>query len=510
MFGLRVVRVLLSKTEEREATYKMNLGQVFTNSIVAKYMASLFNLDKNDSILDPCFGDGAFLKACMYQGYNNISGYELDEKLFNEVRTIYPTLNLFNKDFLSINSDLKFDGVIMNPPYIRQEKIDGLKQYGVTKEILRKNRIYETLPKTANLYMYFILKAIELLKNNGQLVVIFPSSWLKTRSGKGFEKTLYSQCTMKQQIHVSGEVFEKEALVDVVILHLLKGKTSVVPQFRNLEIRSGELIDKKLLPVEKNDLNFSTGFSKYAQVRRGLTTGFNAMFINPGFKENVSKEKLVPIISSPKSIKGFSTETAEVDMLLSLSIDDKLNDEVNDYLTNWKESILEESSPKTLYEKIQQGSPWYTIKPIDSKGILFSYFVRNDMKFIDNEKGTLVRDNFYVIYPKIDKTLLFGLLNNYYTYFQLEKSGKKYGAGLLKLQRYDIEDLIFPDISLISQHDKEEICKLSEKLLFRNDISYVREITSIISSYSTMSYEEITDQFTELKKHRLEGYTNGN
>ena len=113
-------------------------------------------------------------------------------------------------------------------------------------------------------------------------------------------------------------------------------------------------------------------------------------------------------------------------------------------------------------------------------------------------------------YPKIDKTLLFGLLNNYYTYFQLEKSGKKYGAGLLKLQRYDIEDLIFPDISLISQHDKEEICKLSEKLLFRNDISYVREITSVISSYSTMSYEEITDQFTELKKHRLEGYTNGN
>lgn len=181
--------MLLSKTEEREATYKMDLGQVFTNNIVAKYMASLFNLDKNDSILDPCFGDGAFLKACMYQGYNNISGYELDENLFNEVRTIYPALNLFNEDFLSINSDMKFDGVIMNPPYIRQEKIDDLKQYGITKERLRENRIYETLPKTANLYMYFILKSIELLKNNGQLVVIFPSSWLKTRSGKGFEKT---------------------------------------------------------------------------------------------------------------------------------------------------------------------------------------------------------------------------------------------------------------------------------------------------------------------------------
>lgn len=44
--------MLLSETEEREATYKMDLGQVFTNSIVAKYMASLFDLDKNDSILE--------------------------------------------------------------------------------------------------------------------------------------------------------------------------------------------------------------------------------------------------------------------------------------------------------------------------------------------------------------------------------------------------------------------------------------------------------------------------
>ncbi len=47
MFGLRVVRVLLSKTEEREATYKMDLGQVFTNSIVAKYMVSLGTMSRN-------------------------------------------------------------------------------------------------------------------------------------------------------------------------------------------------------------------------------------------------------------------------------------------------------------------------------------------------------------------------------------------------------------------------------------------------------------------------------
>ncbi len=231
------------------------------------------------------------------------------------------------------------------------------------------------------------------------------------------------------------------------------------------------------------------------------------MFINPGFKENVSKEKLVPIISSPKSIKGFSTETAEVDMLLSLSIDDKLNDEVNDYLTNWKESILEETSPKTLYEKIQQGSPWYTIKPIDSKGILFSYFVRNDMKFVINNTGCFARDNFYIIKPKIDTTLAFALLNNYYTFFQLEKAGKQYGAGLLKLQRYDIEELKFPDITLFSNSEIEQLKVLSRELVFTGNEDLIGEITKIIAKYSVVNYEIIVENYFTIKKQRLEGET---
>ena len=48
----------------------------------------------------------------------------------------------------------------MNPPYIRQEKIDDLARLGITKEKLRKDKIYEPLPSTANMYMYFIFKAL--------------------------------------------------------------------------------------------------------------------------------------------------------------------------------------------------------------------------------------------------------------------------------------------------------------------------------------------------------------
>ena len=55
---------------------------------------------------------------------------------------------------------------------------------------------------------------------------------------------------------------------------------------------------------------------------------------------------------------------------------------------------------------------------------MFSYFVRNDMKFVMNETGVLARDNFSLLNLKSISEVLFALLNNYYTYYQLELSGK--------------------------------------------------------------------------------------
>ena len=42
--------------------------------------------------------------------------------------------------------------------------------------------------------------------------------------------------------------------------------------------------------IDYEDIEFDIPFSKYASVRRGLTTGYNAMYINPAFKKNESKK----------------------------------------------------------------------------------------------------------------------------------------------------------------------------------------------------------------------------
>ena len=58
----------------------------------------------------------------------------------------------------SSNDKIFYDGIIINPPYIRHEKIDQLKSLGISKTILRKNRIFKNLPTNANIYISLLIK----------------------------------------------------------------------------------------------------------------------------------------------------------------------------------------------------------------------------------------------------------------------------------------------------------------------------------------------------------------
>lgn len=481
----------------------IDLGQIFTSKSVAEYMVSLLDLSKDAKILDPCFGTGAFIKATLDYGYHSIEGFEIDKKLYDDAKKQFPSLYLQNDDFLSAETNEKYDGIIMNPPYIRQEKINDLKMLGITKNGLQKIGLYSILPRTANLYMYFIVKAIDMLKPNGELVVIFPSSWLKARNGKYFKSYIFSECSISNQVHMSGEVFEKNALVEVVILKLKKGKFSYKPTIEFKEAKNGLLMQRSKA-ADLTQLGFNSKFDEVASVRRGLTTGYNAMFINPKLNSNENRTYLHSIISSPKAINGYSTFNAKIDKVLIINTGQPITKELALYLKEWEDNIIDKMNPKTLYNRIGVDNYWFSLKKIDSDGILFSYFVRNDMKFVLNDAKFVARDNFYVIYPKIDRFLLLALLNNYFTYYQLEVMGKKYGAGLLKLQRYDIENLYFPNIELFTEEEISDLKRLAQKLVNEGNITLIEEMTSIIARHASEDYYSIVNIYQNEKSHRLE------
>ena len=472
-----------------------DLGQVFTKKSVAQFMISLCEIRPNDYILDPCFGAGVFIEELSKKGYKNICGCELDSKLYNEISSKYN--DLYCCDFLTKRFNKKFDLIIMNPPYIRHEKINDLQEYGINKTLIQANQIYSNLPKNANMYMYFIVKSINLLKRNGQLVVIFPGSWQKSSSGKKFIKEINSTCKIEEIINVHGDVFEDNVLTDVVIMKLKKSLDDTIEyKTYNVVFKNNRIYYKD--NIEYQDLSGSCiKFDKIFKIKRGITTGYNDAFINPSVK---NEESLKKIISTPKQILGYSTNNSKYDSILI--IDDE--EVCSKYLLKVKNKILKDGKPKTLYNKISNNKKWYQIKTFNCTGIIFNYFIRNDIRFIYNKSFEIVRDNFYIINCNFDEKLAFALLNNYYVYYQLEKIGKKYGNGLLKIQKYDFNNLNIVDPLKIVNDDKEKLIELSENIINGKEKNGIDKISIILSKYMNIKFEKIIEIYNSIKTNRLE------
>ncbi|MBW6490380.1 MAG: Eco57I restriction-modification methylase domain-containing protein [Lentimicrobium sp.] len=97
-----------------------------------------------------------------------IKGNKIYENAF-EWRFEFPEVLDDNGDFVG------FDVVIGNPPYIRQEEIKELKGY------LQNN--YATFNSTADLFVYFVEKGINILTKKGDFIFILPNKWVKAGYG---------------------------------------------------------------------------------------------------------------------------------------------------------------------------------------------------------------------------------------------------------------------------------------------------------------------------------------
>lgn len=478
----------------------MNLGQVYTKRTIADYMVNLFSIANGARVLDPCFGGGVFVESLLMNTSHEVLGVEIDKDSYDRFENPNPTrCQLLNCDFFDIEGE--FDGIIMNPPYVRQEEIDAMAELGVTKQKLQSACGLMTISTKANLYMYFILRAILLLKDGGELIAIFPNSWTNTPVGKQFREQVCHYGCITNFINVTGDPFVGSPMVDVCILKFKRNAISgtnykkmfVKGEAYTVEESSNEHVKKQAGLVKLQTI---------ANIRRGVTTGANKFFVNPPL---FTQDHLIDILSSPKDFNGYTTKKCKQDKLLVIASEKEANEEELTYLENCAMVILKEGKPQTLKTLIENGQNWYSISMPPSAQIIFSYIVRNNIKFVLNEGERNVRDNFYMISANIENTLLLmALLNNYHVFLQLERCGKTYGKGLLKLQKYDIDAIDIPHPNRIAPEDKQELIRLAENLVATADEQIITNITNVLSKY--YGTENAQQEFENSKQERLSNH----
>ena len=458
-----------------------NLGQIFTKQNVADFMAGMFTLADNAKVLDPCMGGGVFIKSLLKYTSYQIYGIEIDETLFNALPFLDNSRCRLRKgDFFDETAE--YDGIIMNPPYIRQEGIDYLAPYGITKQKIQEVCAMMPISAKANMYMYFILHGMQLLRYGGELIAIFPNTWVNTPVGNQFKEQIIRHSQIQEFISVCGNPFEGNPAVDVCIIKLKKGSTGKT-QYKILYVDGNNLHTEttKFPPSYAIGNKNLTKLKNIATVRRGITTGANKLFMSPQLCDTTHQIK---IVASPKSIIGYSTRNAQLESMLAIRKSDLLSNEEQLYLQRCKTKILNDGKPLSLKNQIEKEKIWFCLNIPTPAPLLFAYIIRENMKFVSNTHTNHVRDNFYMITPlNINAYLLMSLLNNYHVYLQLEQKGKTYGNGLLKIQAYDIAELQVPNPKQFTGIEINQLTALGEQLAETGKECIIDDISALLESH---------------------------
>ncbi len=193
---------------------KNKYGQYFTEAVVANFMVSLVSHDKNVPILEPSCGKGIFLKVLQENGFTNTHAYEIDTELAHE----FPQVKY--ESFISSPINENFDVIIGNPPYIRWKNLEQ-----ELKDELQHSELWNKYFNSLCDYLFiFILKSIEQLNDNGELIFICSDYWMNTTHSQTLRNYMCQNGYFESIYHFKEAPLFEKVCASFVIFKYIKSK----------------------------------------------------------------------------------------------------------------------------------------------------------------------------------------------------------------------------------------------------------------------------------------------
>lgn len=491
--------------------YLKKSGQFFTDERIVRFMVG-WTCKNAMNVLDPAVGNNIFLRVCkdkfpLIKEY----GYEIDKSILDFFKNTY-NYNIFNQDYLLSDWSLKFDAIVCNPPYNKFQAIEN-------RDIIIKNIFDNTgisLSGYTNLYVYFLLKSIFQLSENGKLSYIIPTEFLNSKYGNIIKKILVNKNLLYAIINFKNnkEIFSNATTTSCILLINKQQKNSVkffniesIDDLFNLDVENDRtsplVVDyKELLVKEKwrdyininqQKLNFKNlkPTSDFCYVSRGIATGANDYFCFS--KEKIDNYK-IPIeclskcICKSEDVKGNFFNDNDFKILR--------NNNKKVYLLNANSNNIDKISTYIEYgEKLgikEKYIPahrkyWYSVEQKNSAPIWVSSAYRKTMKFIRNIANIENLTTFHSIFIKkdyIDKTnLIFCYFITPTAQQIINENRKEMGNGLNKFQPNDLNNSKMLDISVIEKDDRDKIETIYMKLQKESTSYLISELDKIFLKY---------------------------
>ena len=252
----------------KEYKSRKKIGQFFTEEKLVLEIVKKFNLHfDNKTIIEPSCGNGSFINGIINtnEKFNKIIGIDIDKKALSNLHYDC-NVELVKKDFLKFKTKESIDMIIGNPPFNLPEK--------------------DYIDSTEG----FVLKSIELLSENGELVLILPNTIFRNKKYENLRKTIIEKTEIVGIINTFGYEF-LGADIETVALYLRKKKVESQKYFYfngtnkkiiNLEINSrfNISIDNKKIFNEINDKITGKPLGELFEIQRGRGTKIKGRYLD--------------------------------------------------------------------------------------------------------------------------------------------------------------------------------------------------------------------------------------
>lgn len=246
------VNNIIDKMDSIAINNKNKLGQYFTTDKILKEKIFKLILNNPTNILEPSIGQGDLILYIIDRIPNIIFDmYEIDIeiKLLDNIQQD----QVIYGDFIKQTIIKKYKTIIGNPPYIKINK--------------------------RNIYIDFIDKCYNLLDDNGELIFIVQSSFLKLTSTSKLLNEMMNNGTFTHIFHPHNENMFKNATIDIIIFRYYKNnliKKQVLYNDKLLYI----INSNGLITFSENKNNNTIMFKDYFDIYIGIVSGKEQVYKN--------------------------------------------------------------------------------------------------------------------------------------------------------------------------------------------------------------------------------------
>ena len=253
-------------------------SDVFTPEEIAKRMVSY--LPTEGTLLDPAVGTGNLITPISYTMYERIDVYDIKQAYLDECPQ-KENLKKHCADFLKEPKNIKYDNIIANPPYIKIQDLSPEYRRYIKENWTRYSS------GSFDLYIIFMAKCLEQLKDGGTMVTITPNSYLYNKSCKAFRKEIMETRTIKEIIDFKHEkVFPGTSVYTCITVFTKEPKTEWIYNGERVKYENSldpeyNLFNAMNVKPEAKDESQTKRLADICTIKNGVATLCNEVYIHP-------------------------------------------------------------------------------------------------------------------------------------------------------------------------------------------------------------------------------------